>query len=100
MSSPLMPPSAEVYNRFISTPLDTLLAESQAADPEDQILALFHRCAAEVPAYRQFLEAQGVKSRRDHLVPGFSNVAADEQGQLHAGLSAAGALPGRQSREG
>jgi phenylacetate-CoA ligase len=60
MSSPLMPPSAEVYNRFISTPLDTLLAESQAVDPEDQVLALFHRCAAEVPAYRQFLEAQGV----------------------------------------
>ncbi|MGJ0489988.1 phenylacetate--CoA ligase family protein [Methylobacter sp.] len=60
MSNPLMPPSAEVYHHFISTPLDTLLAESQAVDPEDKVLALFHRCSAEVPAYRQFLEAQGV----------------------------------------
>ena len=28
--------------------------------PEVKVLTLFHRCAAEVPAYRRFLEARGV----------------------------------------
>ncbi|CAA9890094.1 conserved hypothetical protein [Candidatus Methylobacter favarea] len=41
-------------------PLDTLLAEHQSINPEDKVLALFQRYAAEVPAYRQFLEARGV----------------------------------------
>jgi phenylacetate-CoA ligase len=60
MSSSLMPPSTDAYNHFISTPLDALLAEHQAVNPEDKALALFRRCVAEVPAYRQFLESQKV----------------------------------------
>jgi len=45
---------------FFGKSLDTLLAEQQTINPVDKALALFKRCAAEVPAYRQFLESNGV----------------------------------------
>ena len=54
------PPSDDVFHHFIATPLDTFLAEHQAVNPEDKVIALFQRCAAEVPAYQKFLEARGV----------------------------------------
>ncbi len=60
MSNLLTPPADDVFYRFIATPLDRLLAEPQATNPEGKVLALFHRCVAEVPAYRQFLESRGV----------------------------------------
>jgi|GEM_PF-5064396 phenylacetate-CoA ligase len=60
MSNLLTPPFDDVFHHFISTPLDTLLAEHQTVNPEAKILALFHRCVAEVPAYLRFLEARGV----------------------------------------
>jgi len=60
MTDSLVPPSPDAYDRFLTAPLDTLLAEHQAVSPEDTVLALFHRSAAEVPAYRQFLASQGV----------------------------------------
>ncbi len=53
--------SDDIFHHFISTPLDKLLAEHQAVKPEAKVLALFHRCVAEVPAYRRFLEAHGIK---------------------------------------
>jgi phenylacetate-CoA ligase len=60
MSNSLTPPSDDVFHHFIATPLDALLAEHQAVNPEALVLALFHRCVAEVPAYRRFLESRGV----------------------------------------
>jgi len=60
MSKFLNTPSEDIFHRFISTPLDAILAEHQAANPEDNTLKLFHRCEAEVPAYRRFLESRGV----------------------------------------
>ena len=63
MSNSLTPPSDDVFQHFIATPLDTLMAEHQAVNPEEKVLALFHRCVAEVPAYRQFLEARGVNPK-------------------------------------
>ena len=60
MSNSIIPPSDDVFHHFIYTPLDMLLAEHQAINPEALVLALFHRCVVEVPAYRQFLEARGV----------------------------------------
>ena len=71
MSNSLTPPSDDVFYHFISTPLDTLLAEHQAVNPEARVLALFHRCAAEVPAYRQFLEARGVNPAEINSYPAF-----------------------------
>ncbi len=53
--------SDDIFHHFVSTPLDKLLAEHQTVKPEAKVLALFHRCVAEVPAYRRFLEAQGIK---------------------------------------
>jgi phenylacetate-CoA ligase len=50
----------EARQNFISTPLDTLLAEHQAINPEEKVLALYQRCVAEVPAYRQFVESHGI----------------------------------------
>ena len=60
MSHALTPRPDEYRQYFISTPLDKLLLDQQSINPEDHILALFHRCVAEVPAYRKFLEAQNV----------------------------------------
>jgi phenylacetate-CoA ligase len=60
MSETLTPKSNNRLDYFISTPLDKLLFDQQQINPEDHILALFHRCVAEVPAYRNFLEAQGI----------------------------------------
>jgi phenylacetate-CoA ligase len=60
MSHALTPRPDECRQYFISTPLDKLLLDQQSINPEDHILGLFHRCVAEVPAYRKFLEAQNV----------------------------------------
>jgi phenylacetate-CoA ligase len=60
MTNPLTPTSSDVFHHFNSTPLDMLLAEHQSVNPENKVLALFHRCLAEVPAYRRFLEARGL----------------------------------------
>ena len=60
MSHALTPRPDECRQYFISTPIDKLLLDQQSINPEDHILALFHRCVAEVPAYRKFLEAQNV----------------------------------------
>ena len=61
MPNSLTPSFDDIFHYFISTSLDGLLAEHQAINPENNILLLFHRCVAEVPAYRQFLEVRGVK---------------------------------------
>ena len=60
MSHALTPRPDEYRQYFISTPLDKLLLDQQSINPEEHILALFHRCVAEVPAYRKFLEAQNI----------------------------------------
>jgi phenylacetate-CoA ligase len=71
MSNSLIPPSDDVFHHFISTPLDMLLVEHQAINPEALVLALFHRCVVEVPAYRQFLEARGVNPAEITSFPAF-----------------------------
>lgn len=48
------------FDAFLSTPLDTLLARHQTADPKAKALALFHETARNVPAYRAFLSERGV----------------------------------------
>ncbi|PKD38682.1 phenylacetate--CoA ligase [Methylomonas sp. Kb3] len=70
--------SAAAFQHFLATPLDTLLTKltkltkHQALNPQQKMLALFQRCAAEVPAYRQFLQAQQID-------PGQINTYADFQ---------------------
>jgi phenylacetate-CoA ligase len=71
MSNSLTPPADDVFHHFIATPLDALLAEHQAVNPEARVLALFHRCAAEVPAYLKFLEARGVNPAEITSFPAF-----------------------------
>ncbi len=50
----------ERLSAFLNTPLDTLLQQRLAADPLQHARQLFNKAAAGVPAYRQFLHAQGV----------------------------------------
>lgn len=59
MSNLLSPPDEAPFRHFFTTPLASLLAE-QPVTPEAKCLALFQRCAATVPAYRQFLAARGI----------------------------------------
>ena len=74
MSNSLTAPSDDVFHKFISTPLDTLLAEHQAVNPEDKVLSLFHRCVAEVPAYRRFLEARDINPEEINSFPAFRDL--------------------------
>ncbi|MGZ8213195.1 MAG: phenylacetate--CoA ligase family protein, partial [Methylosarcina sp.] len=65
------PPADDVVHHFFSTSLDKLLAEHQDCNPEEKVLALFQRCAAEVPAYRRFLESRGVLPAKISSFPAF-----------------------------
>lgn len=58
--SKLLPPSNAVFDRFLNTSLDELLTEHHAVDAQQRMLRLFQRCAAEVPAYREFLATRRV----------------------------------------
>ncbi|MGH8581886.1 MAG: phenylacetate--CoA ligase family protein [Gammaproteobacteria bacterium] len=49
---------------FFETPLDTVLTRHLAIDAQAQALTLFRDVAAQVPAYRRFLAAQGVDPSR------------------------------------
>lgn len=60
MAPSLHPSTNDDFDRFRLTPLNQLLAEHQTIDPQQRILALFHRCAEQVPAYRNFLQTQQV----------------------------------------
>jgi phenylacetate-CoA ligase len=61
----------EAHHHFISTTLDTLLAEHQDISPEERVLALFQRCVAEVPAYRHFMESHGINPAGIASYPAF-----------------------------
>ena len=50
------------FVHFISTSLNSVLEVHEAIHSEDKVLAYFHRCVREVPAYRQFLDARGILS--------------------------------------
>ncbi|MEI6268913.1 MAG: phenylacetate--CoA ligase family protein [Methylococcaceae bacterium] len=71
MSNSLTPPADDVFQHFISTPLETLLEQHQAINPEEKVMALFHRCMAEVPAYRLFLEARDVTPKKINTFKAF-----------------------------
>jgi phenylacetate-CoA ligase len=71
MSNPQPPSSKDIFRHFMEKPLDELLSISQAINPEDKVLALFHRCVAEAPAYRRFLESHGVNPSGITSYPAF-----------------------------
>jgi phenylacetate-CoA ligase len=48
---------------FFHTPLDESLASNSQPDAESEVLALFHKVASTVPAYRTFLAEQGIDSK-------------------------------------
>jgi len=50
------------FQEFLSTPLDHQLERHQRISPESAVLSLFHQVVADVPAYRAFLQAQGISS--------------------------------------
>ncbi len=52
----------ERLSSFLNSPLDGILRLRIADDPRQHVLNLFHKVAQEVPAYRQFLNANGVVS--------------------------------------
>jgi phenylacetate-CoA ligase len=50
----------EAWQSFLATPLDAILARQTKEAPEQAALALFHTVARSVPAYRSFLNEQGI----------------------------------------
>lgn len=63
-----------VFQRFIGTPLDPLLEERLSVDPQARVLALFKRCAEQVPAYRDFLETRKIDLAEIADYPAFQTV--------------------------
>lgn len=59
---------------FFSTPLDTRLARSLTESPERAALNLFHSVAAEVPAYRDFLNREGIDPARIQTIADFQKL--------------------------
>lgn len=57
-----MPATETIFQHFMSQSLDVLLTESLNTDTTAKVLALFERCANQVPAYHQFLYARSVNS--------------------------------------
>lgn len=55
-----LPETEAAFSHFINSPLDQLLNRHQSHNPQAQCLTLFHRCAEQVPAYRQFLAARQI----------------------------------------
>lgn len=74
MSNPLKPPANDMFDHFINTPLPALLAEYSPTRAEEKLLRLFHRCAAEVPAYRRFLTARQVSPEDINSYPAFQSL--------------------------
>ncbi|WFP51951.1 phenylacetate--CoA ligase family protein [Methylomonas sp. EFPC3] len=74
MSDFPLPPAAEAFDRFVNTPLDRLLAENAELDVRHKYLQLFKRCAAEVPAYRDFLAARQVDPAQVNDYAAFNNL--------------------------
>jgi phenylacetate-CoA ligase len=64
----------EAYRHFMSTSLEALLAKHQATNPKERVLALYQRCVADVPAYRQFLEANGINPVGINSYPAFQEL--------------------------
>jgi phenylacetate-CoA ligase len=52
--------SLKAFTDFLNTPLDDLLQQHLNSNSHTTILALFHDVAANVPAYQNFLTAQGI----------------------------------------
>ncbi|MBW4520014.1 MAG: phenylacetate--CoA ligase family protein [Scytolyngbya sp. HA4215-MV1] len=50
----------QIYQAFLTTPLEALLQPFSQTDAEIAVLKLFHQVAASVPAYQAFLQAQGI----------------------------------------
>ena len=50
----------EKLSSFFSKPLDQIMVERKAEDPRKGVLSLFQEAANRVPAYRQFLQDNGV----------------------------------------
>lgn len=60
MIKPTKSTSDDDFNHYFSTPLDQLLIENAALDPQQKLLALFKRCAEQVPAYQHFLQLRQI----------------------------------------
>jgi phenylacetate-CoA ligase len=70
MSSPDLAP----LGCFLETPLALLLAPEQRPTVEERVLTLFRSAADEVPAYRAFLEAQGIAPAAVDSFEGFQRL--------------------------
>ncbi|MGR8929075.1 MAG: phenylacetate--CoA ligase family protein [Gammaproteobacteria bacterium] len=62
MARSIHAPFDDAFDQFRQTALDELLARHQGTDPNQKVLELFHRCAQQVPAYRQFLESHQISA--------------------------------------
>lgn len=60
MNQPTHPVNESDFDYFLNTPLQQILAEHMATDPQAKLLELFKRSSQQVPAYRQFLASQRI----------------------------------------
>lgn len=66
--------SDQAFQRFYQTPLDELLKNTDETRSFEQLLKLFRRCAAEVPAYQQFLASRQIAADAIVSYPAFQSL--------------------------
>jgi phenylacetate-CoA ligase len=71
MTNSLTNSSDIAFRQFTETPLDEILSTNQTINPKEKALALFKRCAIEVPAYRAFLAERNVNPEEVNAYPAF-----------------------------
>ena len=76
--------AVKAFQKFLTTPLETQLGRHQHTSPESAVLALFHDVAAHVPAYKAFLEKQGIPYRSIQTFEDFAKLPLITKNNYHS----------------
>src|SRR5919202_4429043 len=76
--------AVKAFQKFITTTLETQLGRHQHTSPESAVLALFHDVAAHVPAYKAFLEKQGIPYRSIQTFEDFAKLPLITKNNYHS----------------
>jgi phenylacetate-CoA ligase len=74
MTQPTHPANNAAFQYFLNTPLQQILADHLATDPQSKALDLFKTSTEQVPAYRHFLESQQINPEQISDYAAFSRL--------------------------
>lgn len=71
------------FQKFLTTPLNDQLKQHQRISPESAVLSLFHDVVTDVPAYRAFLQTQGISSNSIQTFADFAKLPLISKNNYH-----------------